>query len=92
MLSLVTARNRSKRGLGHTHPIDFRHLHKMHLEASLARDELLEEARSLQTAGKIRLARERLDQARRIQDSLSAFEAALRSPGGHKRDRRFSED
>jgi hypothetical protein len=50
----------------------------LHLTASQHRDELLAEARALQTAGKIREARKRLRAAQEIQHRLTALETEVR--------------
>jgi hypothetical protein len=57
---------------------DIRQVFALHVEACRRRDELLEEARELQAAGKIRAARKHLTQAEEIQERLTALEDECR--------------
>lgn len=59
-------------------PPDVQDIFGLHLEASKHRDELLEEARALQIAGKIREARKKLKHAQEIQHRLTALETEVR--------------
>ena len=57
---------------------DIRRIVAIHAEASQHREELLEEARQLQAAGKIREARRWIRTAEELQSQLQALEAQVR--------------
>jgi hypothetical protein len=57
---------------------DFRRLVNLHVEASQHREELLEEARQLRAAGKIREARRLMRTAEELHSQLQALEAQVR--------------
>jgi uncharacterized protein with WD repeat len=79
VLCMAAKKNRkrqSRRVVPEIHEID-----TIHFQASRRRDELLEDARELKAAGKIRQARELLKQAKAIQRQLRAFEQEIRQ--GH---------
>ena len=50
------------------------------MEASRRRDELLEEVRALQAAGKIRQAKQLFKRAQEVRQRLTAFEEEFRRP------------
>jgi hypothetical protein len=75
---MMAAKNKNKgRPAGRPEP-DGQEIFGLHLKASQHRDELLAEARALQTAGKIREARKRLRAAQEIQHRLTALETEVR--------------
>lgn len=57
---------------------------RLHMEASKHRDALLEEARQLQIAGKIRAARKVLAEAVEVQTRLRALEEGVRPRNPHQ--------
>jgi hypothetical protein len=59
---------------------DIREVLSFHFLASRRRDDMLDEANSLEAAGKIPEARERLKQAEEIDALISTLESGCRSP------------
>jgi hypothetical protein len=77
----VAAKNKAKARRTRAHPIpDIRQVFAVHLQASQRRDELLEEARALQAAGKIREARRAFKQAETVHQHIEALEQEVRGP------------
>lgn len=72
-------------------PPDVQEIFGLHVEGSKQRDQLLEQVRALQSAGKIREARKRLKAADQIQQCLHALETECRHPN-KTRDKRFGKD
>jgi hypothetical protein len=70
-----------RRTLGHT-ASDVHQIVALHVQATQARDELLEQARTLQAAGLIRDARAALNAAEAIQQRLTELETHVRRPHG----------
>jgi hypothetical protein len=86
MLAAMPAKKKSKgRSPRRTDdPIpDISDILRLHMEASRHRDALLEEARQLQIAGKVREARKLLSEAVEIQTRLRALEEGVRKPNPH---------
>lgn len=80
ILYTVAAKNKSKgRPSRDSGPPGPHEIVLLHMEASRRRDELLEEARELQSAGKIREARRLLAQAEAIHEHLTALENECRN-------------
>jgi hypothetical protein len=71
---------------------DIQELFKLHLEASQHRKRLLDEAIDLRTQRKFREAAEKEAHAHEIRQRLEALENEVKPPGGHRRDKRFTND
>lgn len=77
----MAAKNKPKRPRSSSRPsgpVDFTDVFALHVEGSQRRDELLEQVRQLQAAGKIREARQALERAETINKHLTALAESVR--------------